>query len=163
MREESVSYLGRKEVTFASRRALNSDPTMDDGTVVIGIENQQGIVEARQMGRIMAQNLGSTATQDTLVTTVISELARNILLYAGSGKIKLLVISEPTRAGIQIIAEDKGPGIPNIPRAMMNGFSTSGGLGLGLAGVRQIADRFSIKSKVGKGVEIDVTMWIASR
>jgi serine/threonine-protein kinase RsbT len=163
MREEQVSYLERTDTNFMSLRMLDSEIGKNEKVTVIEIESQRGIVEARQAGRIMAQGLGCSATQATLVATVISELSRNIILYAGCGKLTLCNVSDEGKTGMQIIANDKGPGIPNVARAMMNGFSTSGGLGLGLAGVRQIADNFLIKSKAGQGVEVDVVMWFSEK
>lgn len=159
MREESVSFLERSGSNIVSLRVLEKGLREEEEARVVKIESQRDIVEARQVGRVMAQEFSCSSTQATLVTTVISELARNVVLYADSGKITFRKISEADNSGIQITAIDKGPGIPNIARAMMNGFSTSGGLGIGLAGVRQIADVFTIKSKAGQGVEVDVVMW----
>lgn len=159
MREESVSLLERNGSNIVSFRVLDTGLGTEGKTTTVKIENQRDIVEARQAVRVMAQSCNCSTTQETLVATVISELARNIILYAGSGKLSFRKISEANSSGVQITAIDKGPGIPNIARAMMNGFSTSGGLGIGLAGVRQIADVFAIRSKAGQGVEVDVVMW----
>lgn len=126
----------------------------------IDIEEVQDIVRARQEGRELAANLGFSGSQATLVATAISELARNIVLYAGRGRLELsLAPSDGDCPGLVITCVDDGPGIGNIEHAMMSGYSTSGGLGLGLPGVRQIVDEFTIKSEPGKGTWIECIMW----
>ena len=125
----------------------------------IDIENVQDIVHARHEGRELASSLGFSSSQATLVATAISELARNIVLYAQRGRIQLsMATSQDDRVGIAITCDDDGPGISNIEHAMMSGFSTSGGLGLGLPGVRQIVDEFNIRSEPGKGTCIKCIM-----
>jgi serine/threonine-protein kinase RsbT len=132
-----------------------------DAAVSVHVMSPVDIVEARQRARVMAQDIGCSTTQATLVATVISELARNIILHAGDGDILLGRIDKLSQRGLRIVAIDKGPGIHNISRAMARGFSTSGGLGLGLPGVREIADSFNVVSKLGQGTRIEVVMWLA--
>lgn len=126
----------------------------------IRIATISDIVAARQYGRELAARYGSSETQATLIATVISELSRNMVLYAEGGTISLSTADGNRGVGVVIGAEDAGPGIPNIERVMMGGYSTSGGLGLGLCGVRRISDEFLIDSKVGKGTKITVTKWL---
>jgi serine/threonine-protein kinase RsbT len=159
MREDSVSLLERNGSNIVSLRVLDTGLRTEGNATTVKIETQRDIVQARQVVRAIAQECNCSTTQETLLATVISELARNIILYASSGKMSFRKISEADSSGVQIKAIDNGPGIPNITRAMMNGFSTSGGLGIGLAGVRQIADVFTIRSKPGQGVEVNVVMW----
>lgn len=138
------------------------DQHMDElsGDARISIQDIEDIVQARQKGRSLAQELNFSPTQSTLVATVISELARNIILYAGNGLITLTRIkSETGRECLQIVASDNGPGIEDISRALISGYSSSGGLGLGLPGVRQLADEFHIKSVVGYGTTVTVSMF----
>jgi serine/threonine-protein kinase RsbT len=123
---------------------------------IIGVED---IVEARQKGRFLATELDFSLTQATLVATAISELARNIVLYAKTGEIILVRLGKSDNLGVMITAIDKGPGIPNIQHALMNGFSSSGGLGLGLPGVRQMVDEFEIESSAGEGTTVTAVMW----
>jgi serine/threonine-protein kinase RsbT len=123
------------------------------------IESIEDIVVARQVGRLLAQELGYSTSRSTLVTTVISELARNIVLYAGSGEIMLSRVNRPTGEGIVITAVDSGPGISNIQQVLRGGVSSSGGLGLGLAGVRQLADDFRVLSVPGEGTKVIVGVW----
>jgi serine/threonine-protein kinase RsbT len=126
----------------------------------ITIKAVEDIVEARQKGRALAQELGFSMTQSTLVATAISELARNIVLYAKTGEIVLCRVSTDQHVGLIITAQDKGPGIANIQHALMSGYSSSGGLGLGLPGVRQMVDEFDIKSRPGEGTTVTALMWL---
>ena len=103
----------------------------------VTISSDQDIVVARQKGRSLALELGFSSGDATLIATAISELARNIVSYAGSGEIALKDLQGSTRVGISVTASDKGPGIPSVSQALRDGFSTSGSLGLGLPGVRR--------------------------
>jgi serine/threonine-protein kinase RsbT len=95
----------------------------------------------------------------TLIATAISEVARNIVLYAGQGEIVLRLTQKGRRRGLCVIARDKGPGIPDLASAMEDGHSTSGGLGLGLPGSKRLMDEFDIVSKVGEGTTITMIKW----
>src|SRR5689334_20030674 len=117
------------------------------------------IIAARQKGRELARDLGFTLTEATLVTTAVSELARNIIFYAKRGEIIFGIVQKGSRRGLKIIARDDGPGIPDIENAMAEGFSTSGGLGLGLPGVKRLMDEFNIVSKIGSGTTVTVKKW----
>lgn len=139
--------------------AMRSFPDSEITAVTIAIRGTEDIVAARQQGRLLAQQLDFTTTQTTLVATVISELARNILVYAGRGEIILARLGGNPRRGLQIEAADNGPGIADIERAMRSGYSSSGGLGLGLSGIRKMVDEFDISSRVGTGTHITSTMW----
>ncbi len=117
------------------------------------------LVRAREQGRALAGQLGFTQGDLTLVATAISELARNIVRYARRGEIILRPVKDGGVSGIAIIARDEGPGIPDVNRAMEPGYSTAGGLGLGLPGVRRIMDKFEIVSEIGHGTVVTVTKW----
>lgn len=123
------------------------------------INGEADIVMARQQGRSMAEMLGFSRTDATLIATAISELARNILVYARPGEISLGVVERGTRKGIVVIASDRGPGIPDIHLAMQDGWSTTRSLGLGLPGARRLMDEFDIQSTVGKGTVITMRKW----
>lgn len=125
----------------------------------VPIRSDVDIVLARQRGRSLAGEIGFTATDATLVATAISELARNIVLYAAYGEIELRRIENADTNGIMIIARDHGPGILDTTVAMRDGYSTSGGLGLGLPGIRRLMDEFSIESSVGAGTTVSVKKW----
>lgn len=125
-----------------------------DSSVHVPIDSAKDLVVARQHGRELAGTLGFSSTQATLIAAVISELARNIVEYAGRGEI---VLRTDGNSGMIISARDSGPGIADMQAALRSGFSTSGGLGLGLPGVRRIADRFEIDSGT-TGTVVTLTM-----
>ena len=123
------------------------------------IHTDQDIVAARQKGRTLAVELGFSPGDATLVATAISELARNIVTYAGTGVVAIQGIQASGRQGILVIASDHGPGIADIRQAMRDGFSTSGSVGLGLPGVRRLMDEFDLQSRVGRGTTVAVKKW----
>jgi len=125
----------------------------------VPIGSDQDLVLARHQGRAMAESLGFGSTEATLVATAISELARNIVLYARKGEIAISRIEGGGRTGICIVASDAGPGIANTELALRAGYSTSGGLGLGLPGVRRIMDEFAISSGPQSGTRIKAVRW----
>ena len=131
---------------------------MDD-ELRIPIASEGDIVLARQQGRNLAAQLGASSIAMTLVATAISELARNIVQYAQQGEIVLSAV-EGSRRGIQIVARDQGPGIPDLELAMRDGYSTGGSLGLGLPGARRLMDEFAIDSEVGKGTTVSMRKWL---
>lgn len=118
------------------------------------------IVAARQMGREIAKNLGFGTVDQARITTAISELARNIYLYAEEGRIYFEAVESLELKGIRVTAEDTGPGIKDLSLVMEDGYSTSGGLGAGLPGVRRLMDEFDIESEVGKGTKIVTVKWV---
>ena len=125
----------------------------------VPISSDSDIVMARQQGRALAAQLGLSSTNQALVATAISELARNILEYAGYGEIILELVQQGGRRGIVVIARDQGPGIPDIEKAMQDGYSTTNSLGLGLPGARRLMDDFEIVSQVGQGTTVTVKKW----
>ncbi|MGH8281673.1 MAG: anti-sigma regulatory factor [Gammaproteobacteria bacterium] len=126
----------------------------------IPITTVTDIVTARQRGRDMALSLGFSETEATLIATIISELARNIVLYAGGGEIAISNSGSGPRKGISIVSRDQGPGIADVQRALLGGYSTSGGLGLGLCGVRRMVDEFHLESAPAKGTTVSVKKWL---
>lgn len=127
--------------------------------VCVGVATDTDVVAARRQGRALAEQLGFSASEATLVATAISELARNIVSYAGNGEIVIGQVDGGERLGVAIVARDRGPGIVDIPLAVREGYSTSGGLGLGLPGVRRIMDEFEIVSELGNGTTVTVIKW----
>jgi serine/threonine-protein kinase RsbT len=125
----------------------------------VPIKSERDIVVARQKGRALATKLGFSLGNATLIATAISELARNIISYAGEGMIAMNAIYDSKREGLLIVASDEGPGISDVPRALRDGFSTSGSLGIGLPGVRRLMDDFAIDSEPGHGTIVTVTKW----
>ena len=115
----------------------------------VDLRAEGDVVAARQMGRERARLLGFGSADQTRLATAISELTRNALQYAGSGICTIADQSNRETAIIRVTVEDDGPGIPDIERALLYGFSTGGGLGAGLPGTRRLVHEFSIESKPG--------------
>lgn len=128
--------------------------------VRVPIEREADIVLARQAGRQLAAQLGFPPTDQTLIATAISEVARNIVVYAVRGEIVLARADESGRTGIQVQAIDHGPGIDNKELAMRDGFSTRDSLGLGLPGARRLMDDFVLESELGRGTTVTMKKWL---
>jgi serine/threonine-protein kinase RsbT len=126
----------------------------------VKIINEWDIVAARQLGRNVAKELGFGTVDQGRITTAISELARNIYLYAGQGSVSIEKLNINGKSGLKIIAEDQGPGIEDIRRVMEDGYTTSGGLGAGLPGAKRLMDDFDIESIPGEGTKIIATKWL---
>jgi serine/threonine-protein kinase RsbT len=135
----------------------------DEHESVIPIESDADIVTARQRARQMAGDLELTSTDQTLLATAISEVARNITTYATRGEVLLSVVRDDAgRAGVRVIARDEGPGIENLELALQDGFTSGGGLGLGLPGARRLVDDFQIETAPGQGTKVTLVMWARS-
>lgn len=130
-----------------------------ENEINVPITSDQDVVVARHKGRGLATELGFSASDSTLLATAISELARNIVSYAGRGEIVLCVTNNSDRPGVMVVARDAGPGIVSIEQALRDGYSTAGSLGLGLPGVRRLVDEFEIVSEVGRGTTVTVRKW----
>jgi serine/threonine-protein kinase RsbT len=132
----------------------------DDRQSIIPIESDADVVTARQEARSMAGDLELTSTDQTLLATAISEVARNITTYATRGEVELSVVRDDNgRAGIKVIARDQGPGIENLELALQDGYTSGGGLGLGLPGARRLVDDFNIETAPGQGTTVTLVMW----
>ncbi len=127
----------------------------------IPISSDFDIVAARQQGRQLALKLGFQGGDVTLIAAAISEMARNIVDHAKKGEMTFERIQNGTKNGIQIVARDDGPGIPDVNQAMQYGYSTRRGLGVGLPGAKLLMDEFDIVSKVGKGTTVTMKKWLA--
>ena len=127
--------------------------------VRVPIDSDSCIIAARSKGRELAGGCGFPSTDLAVVATAISELARNIVRYAVRGEIILRRVDDNGKRGIEVVATDDGPGIPDLALAMQDGYSTSGGLGLGLPGTRRLMDEFEIISDFGKGTTVTVRRW----
>ena len=126
----------------------------------IPISSDFDIVAARQQGRQLALKLGFQGGDVTLIAAAISEMARNIVDHAKKGEMRFERIQNGTKNGIQIIARDDGPGIPDVNQAMQYGYSTRRGLGVGLPGAKWLMDEFDIVSKVGMGTTVTMKKWM---
>ncbi len=128
--------------------------------VRVPIVQEADIVTARQKGRELAAATGFSTADQTIIALAISEMARNIVSYARSGEIALCRLDDGARKGIQIIAQDEGPGIPDIELAMRDGYSTGRSLGVGLPGTKRIMDEFELTSTPGKGTTVKMKRWL---
>jgi len=127
--------------------------------VCVPIASDVDVVQARQQGRQLAASAGFSTGDQTVIAAAISEIARNILMYARRGEISLGVVTNGDRQGVVVIARDEGPGIRDIARALQDGYSTSGGLGLGLPGAKRLMDELEVASVVGKGTTVTMRKW----
>jgi len=123
------------------------------------IRSSEDVVIVRQAVRIQAVSLGFGLVDQTKLVTASSELARNTLEYGGGGAAQLEVIQNEQRSGVRVVFEDKGPGIPDIKLALTDGYTTGGGLGLGLSGAKRLSHEFEISSKPGEGTRVSILRW----
>jgi serine/threonine-protein kinase RsbT len=129
------------------------------GEVRIPIQADADVVAARKQGRELAARAGFSATELTIIATAISEIARNIVMFAERGEIIVTMVGENSRQGVTVVARDSGPGISDLERALQDGYSGYGGMGLGLPGSRRLMDEFEITSAVDKGTTVTMTKW----
>jgi serine/threonine-protein kinase RsbT len=123
------------------------------------VQRAEDVVAIRQAVRQRAVELGFNLVDQTKIVTAASELARNTVQHGGGGRVTIEAVEDFGRRGIRLTFEDEGPGIPNVELAMKDGFTTGGGLGLGLSGARRLSNDFSIESTVGKGTRVTITRW----
>jgi RNA polymerase sigma factor (sigma-70 family) len=147
------------EAVLRRRSAATEDPA-----VRVGISRDADVVTARQKGREVAALVGFSRTDATLIATVISELVRNVVQFAERGEIQVCPVEQDGRKGVLVVVRDVGPGIPDVEKAGLDGYSTyRGGLGLGLPGSRRLMDEFEIISEPGKGTTVTTTKWLPGR
>lgn len=135
---------------------------MTNAHASVEIHDEWGIVNARQSGRQFAKDAGFGNVDQARIATAVSELARNIYLYAGQGEIAIDALTEGSTQGVQITANDQGPGIADIRKALEDGFTSSGGLGAGLPGVKRLMNDFTIDSTRDEGTRIVAVKWLAA-
>jgi len=128
-------------------------------TETITIQSSADVVLVRQVVRRFAVEIGFGLVDQTKIVTAASELARNTLDYGGGGTVKLETLQEGGRRGLRLTFEDQGPGIPDIELALKDGFTTGGGLGMGLSGAKRLANEFEIQSVVGEGTRVMIVRW----
>jgi serine/threonine-protein kinase RsbT len=123
------------------------------------VQSAEDVVAVRQAVRQRAIELGFNLVDQTKIVTAASELARNTLQYGGGGTVVIEGVEEHGRRGLRLIFEDHGPGIPDVALAMKDGYTTGGGLGLGLSGARRLSSDFHIESRVGEGTKVTIVRW----
>jgi anti-sigma regulatory factor (Ser/Thr protein kinase) len=127
--------------------------------VRVAIGSDEDLVPARAQARALAERLGFSRTDATLIATAISEIARNIVVHVGQGEIVLRPVEEDSRRGLVVIARDAGPGIRDVDAALRDGYAGQRGLGLGLPGARRLMDDFDVVSQPGRGTTVTMTKW----
>ena len=136
-----------------------SDTSLLPTDLRVNIASSFDITTARQLGRKLASDLGLAQAEVTLLAAAISEVARNIIDHARRGEVLFKTVENGVKRGLQIIARDEGPGIPDVQRAMQYGYSTAGGLGVGLPGAKWLMDEFAIDSTPGQGTRVTMCKW----
>ncbi|BCA53328.1 Serine/threonine-protein kinase RsbT [Nitrospira sp. KM1] len=126
---------------------------------LIDLRSTDAIIKARQLVRDCAVAQGLSLVDQTKLVTAASEIARNTLIYGGGGEMRLEAIHEGARRGVRVTFTDRGPGIADIDLAMKDGYTSGGGLGLGLGGARRLVNEFTISSSVGEGTTVTITRW----
>ena len=123
------------------------------------VASDADLVTARAEARALANALGFTRTDATLIATAVSEIARNIILHAGGGEIEMTPLENETRCGLRVVASDHGPGMRDVAAALVDGYAGRGGLGLGLPGVRRLVDEFTIETQLDEGTTVTMIKW----
>ncbi len=123
------------------------------------IQSSGDVVVVRQAARSAAAEQGLSLVDQTKLVTAASELARNTLDYGGGGRVRIETLNEGVRKGVRLVFVDQGPGIPDIELAMRDGYTSGGGLGLGLGGAKRLVNEFHIDSAPGKGTKVTITRW----
>ena len=119
----------------------------------------EDIVRIRQLLREQAKAIGFSLVDQTKIVTAASELARNTMIYGGGGEVEIQTLAEGMRRGLRLTFIDRGPGIADVELAMKDGFTTGGGLGLGLGGAKRLCNEFSIDSRPGSGTRVTIARW----
>ena len=127
--------------------------------VDLPLRTDYDVVRARQKVRELCQQAGFGLVEQTKMITAASELARNARTHGGGGVMRWERVSEETREGLRLIFEDSGPGISDVSQAMQDGWTSGGGLGLGLSGAKRLVSEFDLQTDVGKGTRIVITRW----
>jgi serine/threonine-protein kinase RsbT len=138
-------------------------PARVQSEALVSVENETDVIDVRDRGRALAAGVGLSPTESASVAAAVSELVRNLVAYATRGEVILRAIESPRGRGIEVMVIDEGPGIADVGLALQERFSTSGGLGLGLPGVRRLMDELWIGSRLGKGTTIAIRKWRSQR
>jgi serine/threonine-protein kinase RsbT len=123
------------------------------------LRSEDDIVRARQAVRRLTQELKFSLVDQTKMVTAASELARNTLVYGGGGELECTLLEEGVAKGLRLLFVDRGPGIPDIKLALTDGWTSGGGLGLGLSGAKRLVNEFEIDSAAGQGTRVTITKW----
>lgn len=133
--------------------------TKDAEATILPLRSDEDVVRLRQAVREHLVSIGFSLVDQTKMVTAASELARNTVKYGGGGESRLMKVSDGGRRGISLAFIDHGPGIPDVELALTDGYTTGGGLGLGLSGAKRLSDTFEIDTAPGKGTTVKITKW----
>ncbi len=126
---------------------------------LIGLRSMDDVIKARQLVRDCAVFQGFSLVDQTKLVTAASELGRNTVIHGGGGEMRLQALNDGSRRGVKAVFMDAGPGIPDVALALKDGYTTGGGLGLGLSGSKRLVNEFEIKSQPGKGTTVSIVRW----
>jgi serine/threonine-protein kinase RsbT len=126
---------------------------------VLQLRAENDVVGVRQAVRTWAVQQGFTLVDQTKMVTAASEIARNTVVYGRGGTVRIEALDEGARKGLRLTFEDQGPGIPDIQRALSDGYTTGNGLGMGLGGAKRLVNQFEIDSRPGQGTRVTLTRW----
>lgn len=130
-----------------------------ESSETLALKTGEDVVRLRQKVRERAVAVGFTLVEQTKVVTAASELGRNTIQYGGGGQARISVVLNGTRRGLSLEFSDQGPGIPDIPLALTDGYTSGGGLGLGLSGAKRLSDEFELESQPGQGTRVTIVRW----
>ena len=136
---------------------MSTTTTVESGS--LSMRTEQDVVLGRQLVRKLAQQLKFSLVDQTKMVTAASELARNTVVYGGGGDMRWELLHNGLRNGLRLHFEDHGPGIPDIGQAMTDGWTSGGGLGMGLSGSKRLVDEFDIRTALGEGTCVSITRW----
>lgn len=153
--EEDFARFGR----YSTSTALPREQGGTEAMAILPLQSDEDVVAMRKKVRERAIDIKLSLIDQTKLVTAASELARNTLKYGGGGTVQLAVVSDRMTSGISLIFIDQGPGIADVERALKDGFTSGGGLGLGLGGAKRLVDEFEIITKVGEGTTVKVVKW----
>ncbi len=138
---------------------IGAAPQPEGDQETVPVASNDDVVRARQLVRTLAQRCNLSLVDQTKLVTAASELARNTLVYGGGGVMRTGLVRRDGRLGVTAVFEDEGPGIPDLELAQTDGWTSGGGLGLGLSGARRLVDEFLLDTEVGRGTSVSVTKW----
>jgi serine/threonine-protein kinase RsbT len=128
-------------------------------TETLPVRSSGEVVSVRHIVRKYAVEIGFSLVEQTKIVTAASELARNMVEYGGGGAVTLEAVDDGIRKGLRLIFEDQGPGIPDVDAALRDGFTTGGGMGLGLGGARRLSNEFELRTVRGEGTRVSIARW----
>jgi serine/threonine-protein kinase RsbT len=138
---------------------VNTADSNAAGAIVVPIRSDEDVVRLRQSVREFLRTVGFSLVDQTKIITAASELARNALRYGGGGEAHFMKVSDGLRQGVSLVFIDHGPGIADVELALTDGYTSGGGLGLGLSGARRLSDEFDLQTEPGKGTTVKITKW----